>query len=288
MILRVKGIAALYLSAFLFSFTSLFVKLSSAYYSGLFISVARFAIGAVLCVSVLLARYGGLRPAKPFLVAMRGLVGSLSMAASYAAISLTGPGRAVLLANTYPLFVAVFGALFFGEAFAPKTLASAVLCTAGAALVVRDGSGAALAGDLLALGSAVLAGVAVNIVRKATQFENPFMLYLSPCVFGLALAAFAPMPAASGGPAGILLLLGVGGVAFLAQAFMAYGYRSVPAAKGSVVFYLETALTVLLGALFAGERFTARFVGGLALILAGLWLNQSRIGTRRAAPPAGA
>ena len=60
-----------------------------------------------------------------------------------------------------------------------------------------------------------------------------------------------------------------------------YGYRSVPAAKGSVVFYGETALTVLLGALFAGESFTARFAAGFALILAGLWLNQSRLGPGR-------
>jgi drug/metabolite transporter (DMT)-like permease len=274
--MRVRGYAALYSAATIFAATSLLVKLASRYCSGIFVSAARFAIGAFLCLAVLVGRYKSLRPARPGLVAARGACGACAMAMSYAAISLTGPGRAALLSNVYPLFVVLFAALFFGERLSPRILASVAACTAGAVLVVRDGSGAALAGDLLALGSAVLAGFAVNIVRRATQTDNPFMLYLSPCLFGLPLFAFAPAPAAGGGAVGIALLAGVGVAAFLSQALMAYGYREVSAGSGSVVFYLETVLTVLLGAIFAGERFNLRFAGGLVLILGGLALNHAR------------
>lgn len=288
--MRIRGgYAALYSSAFLFAFTSLLVKLASRYYTGLLVSAARFAVGAILCSSVLLIRYRSMRPARPGVVALRGAFGACSMAMTYAAISLTGPGRAALLSNVYPLFVAVFGALFFGERVKPRVFACIAICTCGAVLVMRDGSGASLAGDALALGSAVFAGVAVNFVRRATQTDNPFMLYLSPCLFGLPLFAFVPAAgwtagAASGGLLGLALLVGVGAVAFLAQAFMAYGYRSVQAGKGSVVFYLETALTVLLGALFAGERFNLRFAAGLTLILGGLALNHLRLPRRRPEP----
>jgi drug/metabolite transporter (DMT)-like permease len=283
--MRVRGYAALYSAATIFAATSLLVKLASRHYSGLFVSVVRFAIGAALCVAVLLGRYKSLKPAKPGLVAARGAFGACSMAMGYAAISMTGPGRAALLGNVYPLFVVVIAALFFGERLRPRTLASAAVCTAGAVLVVRDGSGAALAGDLLALGGAVFAGFAVNFVRKATQTDNPFMLYLSPCLFGLPLAAIAPLPASGGGAIGILLVAGVGIAAFSAQALMAYGYREVPAGTGSVVFYLETVLTVLLGAIFAGERFNLRFAGGLVLILGGLALNHARPFLSRARSP---
>ncbi|HTX71218.1 MAG TPA: DMT family transporter [Rectinemataceae bacterium] len=274
--LRVRGFAALYSAATIFAFTSLFVKLSSRFYSGIFISGVRFAIGGALCLALLFARYGGVKPRRPGVLALRGLFGAGSMAATYAAISLTGPGRAALLSNMYPLFVPVFGALFFKERFNPRTLASLVLCTIGAVLVVRDGSGAALSGDLLAIFSAVLAGVAVNFVRKATSTENPFLIYLSPCLFGLPVLLFAQGPATTVTPLSLLFLLGVGGGAFVAQALMAYGYRSVPAGRGSVVFYWETALTVLLGFLLAGERFNLRFGLGLAFILGGLWLNRER------------
>jgi drug/metabolite transporter (DMT)-like permease len=283
--MRVRGYAALYSAAVLFAFTSLFVKLASRYYSGMFVSAARFAAGTILCSAVLLWGYRSIKPANPGLVALRGLFGAFSMAMSYAAISLTGPGRAALLCNTYPLFVVVFGALFFGERLNARVFACIGICTLGAVLVMRDGSGSSLAGDLLALGSAVFAGIAINFVRRATQGDNPFMLYLSPCLFGLPLFAFVPPGggAAAGGLFGIFFLVGVGVLAFFAQALMAYGYRSVQAGRGSIVFYLETALTVLLGALFAAERFNLRFAAGLALILGGLALNHLRLPARAAA-----
>jgi drug/metabolite transporter (DMT)-like permease len=279
---RLRGYAALYVTAVLFAFTSLMVKLASAYYPGLLVSWARFVLGALLCVAVLAFRYRSLKPARPGLVALRGILGAVAMAMTYAAISLAAPGRVALLSNTYPLFVALFGALFFGERLEARVLASVAVCTAGAFLVMRDGSGASPLGDALALGSAVLAGVAVNVVRRATATDNPFMLYLSPCLFGLPLVLVLPGgPSAlgdigDGGAVGLLLLAGVGLCAFAAQALMAYGYRSVPAGRGSVVFYLETLLTVALGIAFAGEKANWRFAGGLALILGGLAFNHAR------------
>jgi len=283
--MRVRGgYAALYSAAFLFAFTSLLVKLASRYYSGVFVSAARFAAGAIICAAVLALRYRSLKPARTDLVVLRGIFGVVSMVMTYAAISLTGPGRAALLSNTYPLFVAIFGGLFFGEGFRPRVIACIAICTCGAALVMKDGSGASLAGDLLAVGSAVFAGVAVNFVRRATAYDNPFMLYLSPCLFGLPLFALVPSAGGfsssgamgSGGLLGIAILAGMGITAFFAQALMAYGYRGVPAGKGSIVFYLETVLTVLLGALFAGEKFNLQFGLGLVLILGGLALNHVR------------
>jgi drug/metabolite transporter (DMT)-like permease len=288
--MRIRGgYAALYSAAVLFAGTSLLVKLASNTYGGLFVSAVRFAVGAALCAAVLLIGYRSLRPARPGLVALRGAFGAVSMAAGYAAISLTGPGRAALLCNTYPLFVAVFGALFFGERIKPRLFLCIAVCSCGAVLVMRDGSGASMAGDLLAIGSAVAAGMAINIVRRATQTDNPFMLYLSPCILGLPLFFFVPAGggAAGAGPVPLLLLLGGGAAAFAAQSLMAVGYRTVPAGRGSVVFYLETVLTVVLGILFAGEALNLRFGLGLALILGGLALNHAPLERVRALLAAG-
>ncbi|HUX38027.1 MAG TPA: DMT family transporter [Rectinemataceae bacterium] len=269
------GQLALYAAALVFAFTNLFVKLAGQGFSGLFVSGSRFAIGVVLASSAVLLRRRPLdRSTLPDLI-LRGLFGALSMVASYVAITITSPGRAVLLANTYPVFVTIFGALLFGERPTKRVWGSLALCVAGAVLVVRDGSGANPAGDLIAIVSSVFAGIAVNYVRRAsTRGVDPFLLYLSPAIFGLPVLFFAPMPTAFPGASPLLFLLGVGVGAFVAQALMARGYRSVSASKGSVTFFLETGLTVLLGALFVGETLSPRFVLGLVFIFAGLWFNR--------------
>ncbi|TFG82811.1 MAG: DMT family transporter [Spirochaetales bacterium] len=276
---RFRGLAALYASAVLFAFTSLSVKLASAGFAGTFISATRFAIGTILSLALVVAGRRGLGGARKLDWFLRGFFGAVAMAAMYVAIALTGPGRATVLTNVYPVFVTLFGVAFFGEKVSGRTLSSLALATAGAIIVMRDGSGANLAGDLLALGGAVLGGVAVNYVRRASKAGcDPFVLYLSPSLLGLPLFLFAPLPVAIPGTASLVFLFAAGIGAFLAQALMATGYRTVPAGRGSIVFYAETGLTVLLGVLLTGERFTVRFAVGLVLIALGLWINSGRSG----------
>jgi len=270
------GQRALLVAATSFALTSLCVKFASRYYSGLFVSASRFAIGIVLCAAIIVARKPRLdRSALP-MVLLRGGLGAISMACTYIAIGLTGPGRAILLNNTYPVFVGISGALFFKEKMSPKVFVSLLLCTIGAVFVVRDKSGASFLGDMVAIVGSVTAGISVNVIRKASVAGvDPFILYLSPCVFGLGLFAFASPPSSAGGPVGVLLLCCVGVGAFLAQTLMAYGYKTMPANKGSISFYWETALTVALGAIFAGESLNLMFLVGLCFILLGLWINRS-------------
>jgi len=128
------------------------------------------------------------------------------------------------------------------------------------------------------------------VVKRISAHENPFAVYLSPCLLGLPLFVFASPGAnlakASGDPAGLALLIAVGTLAVVAQALMVYGYREAPAGSGSVVFYWETALTVALGALFAGEEPNARFVAGLAVILLGLKFDRGFGAPQKQRPPA--
>lgn len=269
------GQLALYAAALVFAFTNLFVKLAGQGFSGFFVSGSRFVIGVVLATGALALRRPSLDRASLPDVVLRGVFGALSMVASYLAITLTSPGRAVLLANTYPVFVTIFGALAFGERPSRRVWLSLGLCVLGAAFVVRDGSGASLVGDLVAILSSLFAGIAVNYVRRASiRGVDPFLLYLSPALLGLPVLLVAPLPTSFPGLPPLLFLLAVGVGAFVAQALMARGYRSVPASKGSVTFFLETGLTVLLGALFVGETLSPRFALGLLFIFAGLWLNR--------------
>lgn len=271
-----NGMLSLYSAAILFSVVSVLVKIAATSYGGIFVSSVRFLIGVVLCLGTMALRRTSLRPKNGPAVLMRGIAGALSMIMSYAAIGLTGPGRATLLGNLYPLFVPFFARFLFGERFQRSTIPSLILCTAGAVAVVGDGSGASIWGDLIALGSALWASVAVTFVRRASATDDPVLIYLSPSLIGLGLFAIARPPAAFPGIGPTLALLAVGIIVFIAQLLMTHGYKTVQAGRGSLVFFSETALTVLLGTLVAGERFNPRFAAGFALILAGLWWNAPR------------
>ncbi len=270
-----RGEPALYASVLIFSFVNLFVKIAGSHFSGFFVSGIRFAIGAVLAFIVVFTRKSWPDKAQLPDIILRGLFGALAMIATYVAIALTGPGRATLLSNTYPLFVALFGVLLFKERASWRLAGSLALSMAGAVLVMRDGSSVNPLGDVVALAGAVFAGISVNYLRRASsRGVDPFVIYLSPCLFGLPVLAFASFPGTAPSAAAVVFLLAVGIGAFLAQALMTYGYRTVSASRGSVFFFAETGITVLLGALFAGETVTPRFGLGLSLIFAGVWMNR--------------
>lgn len=265
------GFLALLGSAFLFASTSALVKLSSAYYSGFAISTMRFIVGIVMSAAFLVATRKGFRVTNRKDWLLRGVYGAVSMIFSYSAIALTSGGRATLLGNTYPVFVAIFAALFFHDRLTKSAVPSLILCTLGSAIVLNDGAGYPTAGDALALLSALFAGLALNHLKRARKTENPFTLYLSPCLFGLPVSTalvrdfrFDP------GPLALVVLTGL--VVFLAQILMTWGYKHVQVARGSRIFYLETLMAIGFGALL-GERLKPIFFVGGIFIVAGLTLD---------------
>lgn len=263
-------------AALLFATTTTLVRLASNTLSGYFISMMRFAVGAVLSVGWLWFSRRGLHIVNKRDWLLRGLYGSLSMTLSYIAISKTSGGRATMLSNTYPIFVALFGRLFFGQKLLPTAIPALVLCTAGSVIILNDGSGYALAGDAMALLSAVFAGLAVNHLKRARGTDDPVSLYLSPCIFGLPVVASLAwttrgMPVTAN-PAAIAMAAGLGVIVFGAQILMTWGYKYVNAASGSRIFYLEIVFAVFLGALI-GERLKPAFFAGAAVIFAGLSLD---------------
>jgi drug/metabolite transporter (DMT)-like permease len=265
----------LYMASALFALTSVIVKMASRMYSGLFISSVRFLFGIVFISASLLLLKKGFRIHNKKAWIGRGISGAGAMIAYYLAIHRASSGRATLLANTYPLFVAIIGYMIFKEKIVRNTIGSLIFCTAGVLLVLNDGSHYNIFGDLIALGSGIASGFAVHFIKKGRETDNSFIIYLSPCLFGLAMLPLTYREFGSVNPKGFLLLFLIGLLSFLAQFLMAYGYKEISASKGSVVFYLETALAIVFS-IFIGERLSVRFLAGLGLILLGLLINNSR------------
>jgi drug/metabolite transporter (DMT)-like permease len=283
-----KGLLAMLLASLLFAMTTTLVRIASNSLSGSFVSTIRFAVGGAAAMAWLKFSGRGFKVVNKKDWLLRGLYGSVSMTCTYLAIAWTSGGRSTMLSNTYPIFVALFGSLFFGSKLLPTAIPALALCTVGSVVILNDGAGYSLLGDSLALVAAMLAGMAVNHLKRARTTEDPVSLYLSACMFGLPVAAALAM--GSGGlptrlalvPIVLSVLLGL--VVFAAQVLMTWAYKYVSAARGSRIFYLETVFAVGLGALI-GERLKPAFFLGAAIIMAALWLDgaaQARRATKAA------
>jgi drug/metabolite transporter (DMT)-like permease len=196
----------LYAASGLFALASVIVKIASRMYSGLFISSVRFLFGIVFISASLLLLKKGFRIHNKKAWILRGISGAAAMIAYYLAINRTSSGRATLLVNTYPLFVAILGYLIFKEKISRNTIGSLILCTAGVWLVLNYGSHYNIYGDLIALGSGIASGFAVQFIKKARETDNSLIIYLSPCLFGLAMLPLTYREFRSVNPQGFLLL----------------------------------------------------------------------------------
>lgn len=272
-----RGEAAAVVSTLFFSLMAVMVKLSAGQLSGIQIAFFRFVIGGALSLAGILVFRQKLRPSGWFPVLMRALLGSVSMIIYYHAIGLTSGGRATLLNNLYPFFVALFGGLFFRERLRPVQLLFMLVSFAGTAVIFWDGSHYPLAGNLLALASALIVGLSVNFMKLARESNNSFLLYFWICLFGTlftipfmvpALPLLPELP-----PTDWLLVSGAAVVVFVAQMLFTWGQKYITAVRNSAISFLKLPLTIVLSFFLLGEVMTRRFWVGFALVAAGLLLD---------------
>lgn len=265
------------LSACLFFYpcANVLVKVVGTHCSGLVVSFWRFFIGAVLSVGVMAfwEKERKIREWRTWI--LRGVYGAAAMVAGYMAIQMTGSGRAVLLANTYPVFVAVFGVTIFKERTSWNQWAALVLCLGGILLVFQDKSQYSFLGNCLGLLAGILGGLAVHYMKKTRERNSPSSVYLSACLFGV-LPGFTAGPHLYQGfhPHVWILLMFIGILAFSGQWFASYGFKYVSATAGSIIGFAETLVTIGMSWFFLGEEMRPRFFAGALLILLGLLFNQ--------------
>jgi drug/metabolite transporter (DMT)-like permease len=274
-----KGELAVLLSCVFFGLMALVVKTVSAAFSGMFISLFRFVVGIGLGLTLLrLSRAPFVIHRKPLWV-VRGVLGATAMSVYYTAIQLTSSGRATLLINTFPIFVALFGHFLFHERLTPLKIASVGVCMVGVICVFYDGSAYSGWGDLLGLSAGVVRGLVVHFIKRLAECNHPAIVYLAACFCGLSLLPVVGGEVVNVNADAALLMLLISALAFTAQLFMTYGYGRVTALKASLLSYLAIPLTILFSA-FIGEELRGRFFLGTFLIIVGLiihtWDNLKR------------
>lgn len=271
--MKYKGEILLIISALLFAVTSILVKFISSQFSGMFISLIRFIVGIILGYIVLKSQKIPIKINDTGSWILRGIFGAIGMITMYVGISLTSSGRATMLSNTYPVFVAFFGGLFFKEKVNFISFISLFLCVFGAVFIFWDNSNYSKLGDIIALISGISGGMAINYLRRGVKFDNPIIIYLSTCIFGLILIPLTIKEWKLINLSNFIFLLLIAFTAFLAQITMTWGYKYVSATKGSILSYTGIPMTLILSHLFVKEIFKKNFFIGIILISLGLILT---------------
>lgn len=240
------------------------------------IAFVRFAVMLAPVVAVPALARRALRIRRLDLLFYRGFFGGLAVLLYFLSIAHVPVGLATLLNNASPVFSVLFAALFLGERADRRLLLPLAVALAG---VILAAGGDARGGrwlqigpwELAGLGSGILAGAAVAALRAARRTEGSWAIYSSFTMFGLvATAPFGLAGFRAPTPIEWLLLGAVGVTSVAAQLLMTYAYRWVTNLQAGVTLQLTVVLSMVLGAVFLGERLTPLQLFGSALTIAGV------------------
>lgn len=195
-------------------------------------------------------------------------------------------GRAALLINTHPFFVALLAHFFIpSDRLTIKKIIGLIVAFVGVATIFREnfisGNPSYLLGDLILLLSSVILSIQTIYVKKVVQKINPIKLLTWQMSFGLIL--FYATAFIFEGPSqwhvtwnvvGALAYQGliVGTFCFLTWTTL---LRKYSASRISAFLFMTPVFGVILSSLILGEKVTLWFGIGLTLVAAGIYIVNS-------------
>ncbi|HEX7185905.1 MAG TPA: DMT family transporter [Thermoanaerobaculia bacterium] len=273
------------LSALCFAVMALAAKLAAADLSGSQVAFVRFAVMMLPVALVPSIARKALTFQRLDLLFYRGIFGGTAVLLYFLALAHVPVGIATLLNYSSPIFSVAFAAAFLGERVDRRLLFPLAAALAGMALAAGGG---AKGGELLHLGvweaaglaSAVLSGAAVTAIRAARRTEGSWAIYGSFTLFGLLTTApFGLAGFRAPTPRQWLWLAIVGLCSVAAQLLMTYAYRWVTNLQAGVLSQLTVVGSLVLGAVFLGDRLAPVQILGTFLTLTGVvgvvWLQST-------------
>jgi len=246
----------------------------------------RSVLGLVLLYP-LIRRQGGfvtMKTTRPLQHIARNVVHYGAQFSWFMALTLIPLAQVISIEFTMPIWTAMLAVSFLGERMNRWKNLAIALGLVGVAIIVRPGSGAANAGQLIALAAAVGFGISVAMVKSLTRTESVvaiiFWMLVVQSAIGLVPALRVWLwPSAEIWPWIIV-------IAFCGTFSHYCMTRAMRHADATVVVpmdFLRVPLTATAGWLIYGERIDAFTTLGAALILAGNLLNLKRVRPARVA-----
>lgn len=212
-----------------------------------------------------------LRTRKVGLHVVRAATGTACWYALFLAVRLIPLTTANLLTFSAPLWMPVLAWVVWRQRTSRYVWIGAALGFVGILLVLQPTGHAVNAGELLALGGALMLAVALLAVRALGATEPPtrvlvyYFTISSLLVLPLAVLDWRPPTSLSTW----LLLLGVGVAQFLSQIFIVFGYRYASAVRLSPIVYSVILFSAVIDWVAMGHPPSPLVLGGMALVIGG-------------------
>ena len=274
------------MGAFLmFTVMNMFAKLLSANHSVIEIAFYR---NLIACIPFLIMIFAfGRREiliirSKPSLVAIRAIIGTLSLVTTFYAYSLMPMADATALLFTASLFIPVLGVIFLKESVGPYRWAAVAMGFIGVVIMAHPSGEVYTFGILVALFAALLHAILQIILRYLGRFESPETISFYFFVIGVFLTAL-PLPFIAVRPtmAEVPLLVGIGLSGAAAQWLLSLAFRNAKVAVVTVFNYSSIVWATLFGWMIWNEWPLPTVITGAAIVIASnilmIW-RESRLG----------
>ena len=259
-------------AGFLFGCMGVFVKLGAHYFSDVELVFYRSFIGLLLVYAILRQQGGSIATPHWRGHLWRGVSGSIALMLFFYCITVLPLATAVTLNYTSPLFLTLLIMAIFKERLHASLACAIMLGFVGVVLLLRPTlEQNQLVPGLLGLVSGLLAGVAMLNVRQLGLHGEPeyrvvfYFSLIAAIISGIAMLFGSIHPVS---PSSLLILLGLGASATLAQLAMTRAYRTGKTLVAGSLSYSTVVFASLFGVILWGETLPVSGWVGMALVIA--------------------
>jgi drug/metabolite transporter (DMT)-like permease len=290
---NVQGALWLVSGGFIFTSTSVMIRLLSTQIESVQTAFFRAVISVILLLPMIAA--GRVQPWHSKRLAghfWRTAMGTASMVLGFYAVSMLPLADATAIAFSQPLFSVVVAAAIAGEKVRWRRWSATIIGFAGVLVMVRPGEGSLQLGALVALANAAAVAVSILLVKRLSDTETPLMILTQFAIFSTILLAL---------PAiwvwrwpdlwGWVLAVGIALSATIGQYFWVQAFKSGEMSAVAPFEYMRLPFAVFVGWLVWGEMpviwtyIGAAIVIGSALYIAHREHQLARERRRMAATP---
>ncbi|MDQ7246612.1 DMT family transporter [Dongia sedimenti] len=247
----------------------------------------RFLFYALVIGPIAFAKFGrrALRPARPGLQILRGLLFAGSAYAFFLSIAELPLADTMAVFFIYPMIVLLASALLLGERIGALRWAMVVLGFAGALLVMQPSLEGISTGNVFALLSGAGYAFGMMVTRRLAPHDPGLVTGLTSALTGVVLYSFA-MPFVWVAPSSNewLWLIGVGVIAALGHYLLIVAHQMATAAQLAPYGYAEIVSAIFFGLIVFGNWPTPIvWLGILVIVASGVvvtWANARLEGAR--------